>query len=143
MNGQPGNPGTQALSLDQQVLGLFGNLSQEDQRQIKRQMIQTFTDMLQNKKGFLSSMEFIMAKANKPYEQKEKTSMVDQAEEFLKAPITDQELLALSKDLHINDVNGAIVKLDLQGQTTIGDITTDNAPSRYRNQNKLYFYHSM
>ena len=88
MNGQPGNPGTQALSLDQQVLGLFGNLSQEDQRQIKRQMIQTFTDMLQNKKGFLSSMEFIMAKANKPYEQKEKTSMVDQAEEFLKAPIT-------------------------------------------------------
>ena len=62
---------------------------------------------------------------------------------FLKAPITDQELLALSKDLHINDVNGAIVKLDLQGQTTIGDITTDNAPSRYRNQNKLFFYHSM
>jgi hypothetical protein len=88
MNGQPGNPSTQALSPDQQILGLFGNLSQEDQRQIKRQMMQTFTDMLQNKKGFLSAMEFIMAKANKPYEQKEKTSMVDQAEEFLKAPIT-------------------------------------------------------
>jgi hypothetical protein len=58
---------------------------------------------------------------------------------FLKAPITDEELLALSKDLHINDVNGAIVKLDLQGKTTIGDITTDNAPSRYRKQKKNYF----
>lgn len=44
-------------------------------------------------------------------------------------PITDEELLTLSKNLHINDVNGVIVELDLQAKTTIGDLT-DKAPGR-------------
>ncbi|XP_046453697.1 uridylate-specific endoribonuclease B-like [Daphnia pulex] len=44
-------------------------------------------------------------------------------------PITDEELLALSKNLHINDVNGAVVELDLQAKTTIGDLS-DKAPTR-------------
>jgi hypothetical protein len=48
---------------------------------------------------------------------------------YYKAPITDEELFVLSKNLHINDVNEAIVKLDLQTKTTIGD-TLDKAPSR-------------
>ncbi len=48
---------------------------------------------------------------------------------FYEAPITDEELLALSKNLHINDVNGVVVELDLQAKTTIGDLS-DKAPSR-------------
>jgi len=42
-------------------------------------------------------------------------------------PITDAELLALSKDLHVADVNGVIVQLNLQGQTTAGNFE-DLAP---------------
>ncbi|KAK4020583.1 poly(U)-specific endoribonuclease homolog [Daphnia magna] len=44
-------------------------------------------------------------------------------------PITDDELLTLSRDLHTNDVNGATLTLDLQGQTTAGSLV-DNAPGR-------------
>ena len=41
--------------------------------------------------------------------------------------ITDAELLTVSKDLHTGDVNGAVVTLDLQGQTAAGSMA-DAAP---------------
>jgi hypothetical protein len=38
------------------------------------------------------------------------------------AAITDEELLVVSKNLHAGDVNGAVVTLDLQSQTTAGNM---------------------
>jgi hypothetical protein len=38
------------------------------------------------------------------------------------AAITDEELLVVSKNLHAGDVNGAVVTLDLQNQTTAGNM---------------------
>ena len=48
---------------------------------------------------------------------------------FILASITDAELLSLSNTLHSSDVNGAVVVLNLQGQTTAGSFV-DLAPNR-------------
>jgi hypothetical protein len=88
MNGMPGSPSTQSLSPSEQVLKMFGNLDPEDRKVVKRQMIQTFQNMLQSNDSFVDCVKFIMDKANKPFDQEQKNSMVQRAEDFFRAPIT-------------------------------------------------------
>lgn len=45
--------------------------------------------------------------------------------------ISDAEILNLSKQLHDSDANGVIVTLDLQSQTTAGNLN-DLSPNRFK-----------